>query len=158
MPDTLYHTHWSIPGIAFSDFLVQIVHFLDSNVNEIGVVQSRFDDITSSRARATMEELSTALGTALGKSTTALKQDGFCDIETATSRIEGLRFCGKHLVILDTDASQFSTYSETVSASLHGKTIVNAFRASFEQSKKEILGATSSSYGNVRRQPQIEAK
>lgn len=121
--EKLYFQHLLIPGMAYDEFLANIVAFLTENPTEIVVVQLRWDGVHDSCARPDDNELRTYLDNALGASNGSLEAGNLGDMNSST--IEQLRSAKKRLIMLQ-NVAQNSSYGDE-NSTLHPDPIVSTF-------------------------------
>jgi hypothetical protein len=126
VPDKLYFTHGPIPGMAYDQFLHDVVAFLISHPGEIVVVQLRWDGVPAECAKPSDQDLTNALNTALAAANGALATGSLDDMQHLSA--EDLRNQHKRLIMLKS-VNTYSTYTDAGNATLNGDSIV----AEFEQ-------------------------
>lgn len=126
IPDVPYFSHSAIPGMAYAQFLFDIVGFLVENPDEIVVVQNRWDGVPPDCARPNDEELGQILRQALDASHGTLDVGSREDMERAT--IAEIRNAKKRLIVFR-DSDSYSTYTDAGNATLNGDSIVAQFNA-----------------------------
>lgn len=119
LEDTWYFQHGAIPGMAYSQFLSEIVAFLAAHPDEIIVVHNRWDGVPADCPRPTDDDLNELLTTAL--SNTDITRGTTDDMTTRS--IASLRDSKTRLITLH-NASQHSNYDDAASATLDGDPIV----------------------------------
>lgn len=125
LPDVLYFQHGAIPGMAYKQFLNEIVQFLIEHPLEIVVVQIRYDGIPNECKRPTDQELNTEIDTALSQiAHGAITTGAMNDMQQLS--INQLRSAGKRLILLN-GTNQYSTYTDTGNATLNGDSIIAEF-------------------------------
>ena len=101
VPSRPYFQHACIPGLAFEDFLEQIVSFLDENPPEHVVIHVRWDNVVSQCRKPTPEELDAAFDVAVSQSSTGLQ---WGDSSCFSEKIATLRADGRRLIrVVETD-------------------------------------------------------
>jgi hypothetical protein len=123
LPDKLYFQHGPIPGMAYDQFLSQVVDFLLSHAAEIVVVQLRWDGVPAECARPSDQELAESLSTALQSSEGAIVAGSVDDLPLT---VDSLRSQGKRLIMLE-NVNSYSTYSDQANATLDGDSIIAEF-------------------------------
>lgn len=121
--DTCYYTHLNLPGLAFDEFLSEVVQFLDANENEIVVLHIRWDGVVSECARPSTAEINAFLTTACGKASSPLT---WTDRSGLSQSIAALRQTHARIILL-INAAQYSSYSDDANATLTPGPIVRAF-------------------------------
>ncbi|KAL1876363.1 hypothetical protein VTK73DRAFT_9542 [Phialemonium thermophilum] len=128
IPDVLYFQHGAIPGMAYQEFLDDVVDFLVAHPTEIAVVQLRWDGVSDACQHPTAQELDACLSTALARSKGQLSSVGTLDdLINRHATIGRLRQSGKRLVLLNSVANGFSTYTDEGNATLDGSGIIAEF-------------------------------
>lgn len=124
LPDTLYFQHACIPGMAFEEFLEEVVTFLEQHQGELVVTQLRYDGIMDGCAHPGDQELDDMINKAIeGKGLTRGTVD---DMQHMS--IDELRSSGRRLIIFN-PVSSFSTYTDQGNATLDGDSIIAEFEA-----------------------------
>jgi hypothetical protein len=126
IPDVLYFSHSAIPGMRYDEFLHDTVEFLIQNLEEIVVVQLRWDGVPGECARPTNEDLANYLNTALSASNGSIISGSLDDILHST--ISELRDQHKRLIVF-ANSDSFSTYTDPGNATLNGDSIVAEFNS-----------------------------
>jgi hypothetical protein len=75
----LFHQHTVIPGMAFDDFLTEVVTWLDANQGEIVVVSLGFSGFKDDDMKPTADVLTKAIDAAVANSKTGLKTGNVSD-------------------------------------------------------------------------------
>ena len=125
VPDVPYFSHSAIPGMAYIQFLHDVVKFLVDNDQEIVVVQNRWDGVPADCARPTDDDLANNLRTALERANGSLVAGGLDDMRNLT--IAQLRDQKKRLIIF-MPSDSYSTYTDEGNATLSGDSIVAQFQ------------------------------
>ncbi|KAI9861622.1 MAG: hypothetical protein M1813_005232 [Trichoglossum hirsutum] len=123
-PDTLYFQHACIPGLAYPDFLGEIVSFLDGNPTEIVVIHLRWDGVLKGCAHPSDDELNRVMANATSLSRTGIKAG---DRSCLTRPISDLRSSGERIIVVQMDAT-YSSYDDGAYATLVPDPIVNRLR------------------------------
>lgn len=126
VPNKPYFQHACIPGLAFDEFLQQIVTFLDENPSEHVVTHIRWDNIVSECKRPTMEELDAAYDAAC-----ATAQSGnLCwgKQECFSQSVASLRADGRRLIRV-IDLEKYDSWAAKPYATLHADTIISQFES-----------------------------
>lgn len=126
IPDVPYFSHSAIPGMAYIQFLNDIVKFLLDFEQEIVVVQNRWDGVPAECAHPSDEDLEHILNDALLRANGSIISGNLDDMRNLT--IADLRDQKKRLIVFR-DSDSYSTYTDEGYATLNGDTIV----AQFEQ-------------------------
>jgi len=122
IPDSMYFQHACIPGMAFEEFLEDVVTFLVEHQHEIVVTQLRYDGILAGCRRPTDQELDDVINKALeGK---CLVRGTVDDMHNMS--INELRSTGRRFIIFN-PVSSFSTYTDEANATTNGDTIIQQF-------------------------------
>jgi hypothetical protein len=121
-----YFQHACIPGLAFEDFLSQIVTFLDENPLEHVVVHIRWDNIVAACKKPTPEELDEAFNLAVSKATRAPIQWG--DASLFRESIASLRASG-HRIIRVIEAEKYDSWTAKAYATIHHDSIIAQFES-----------------------------
>ncbi|KUJ07193.1 PLC-like phosphodiesterase [Mollisia scopiformis] len=124
IPDVLYFSHSAIPGMAYQQFLNDVVAFLVGHPDEIVVVQLRWDGIPNECAHPTDQDLANYMSTALASSHGGLLQGSIDDMLQLT--ISQLRQQKKRLILFG-PVDSFSTYTDPGNATLNGDSIIAEF-------------------------------
>lgn len=124
-PDRVYFTHAFIPGMAYEQFLSELVAFLDSAPSEIVIVRLCWDGVVPDCERPTPAALTSFMTTALQASTTHLVPAG---PDSLHASIRALRSSGRRLIAL-TDAPKYDSYSDPAYATLASDPILANMRA-----------------------------
>lgn len=132
IPDVLYFSHSAIPGMAYNQFLYDVVTFLAAHPNEIVVTQLRWDGVPEDCARPSDKDLADYLNTALAISNGSIVAGSKDDMRNLT--IEQLREQKKRLILF-ANSDSFSTYTDAGNATLNGDSIVAEFNAITPQSQ-----------------------
>jgi len=132
IPDELYFSHSAIPGMAYAQFLHDVVGFLVAHPEEIVVVQLRWDGVPAECARPTDQELAEYLNTALGASNGGIVAGSEDDMRNLT--IDQLREQHKRLILF-VNSDSFSTYTDAGNATLNGDSILAEFEQISAQSQ-----------------------
>ena len=134
LPDKLYFQHGPIPGMAYDQFLMDLVLFLVKNPTEIAVVHVRWDGVPAECARPTDSELKSYLDAALAFSNGAVQTGNLNDLRNAT--IADLRAQKKRLLYI-VNESVLSTYDDTANATVDGRSMLAAFERTLTAEKQE---------------------
>lgn len=126
IPDVLYFSHSAIPGMAYAQFLHDIVAFLVAHPDEIVVFQLRWDGVPAECAHPSDQDLQNYINTALVTSNGALQAGSLNDMLHLT--IADLRDQHKRLIWF-TPTDSFSTYTDAGNATLNGNSIIAEFNA-----------------------------
>ncbi|CAI4215553.1 unnamed protein product [Parascedosporium putredinis] len=124
LPDKLYFQHGPIPGMAYDQFLNDLVAFLVKNPSEIAVVHVRWDGVPAECARPDDAELQNYLNAALTLSNGAVKSGNMNDLRNAT--IQELRSQKKRLLYV-VNEGVLSTYDDIANATVDGRSMISAF-------------------------------
>lgn len=125
VPNRAYFQHACIPGLAFEEFLDQVVSFLDDNPAEHVVVHVRWDNIVSRCRKPTLEELDAAFDIAISQCATGLKWgDGSCFGE----KIATLRADGRRLIRV-VEADKYDSWTAKAYATVHPGSIIAQFES-----------------------------
>ncbi len=127
LPDRLYFQHSAIPGMAYEEFLHDVVAFLLAHPSEIVVTQLRWDGVPAECARPSAQEMAQYLSAALAPANGALVAGNLDDLRG--SSIAQLRHDRKRLIML-VNADSLSTYTDLGNATLNGDSIVTEFGTS----------------------------
>jgi hypothetical protein len=84
IPDKLYFSHSAIPGMAYDQFLSDVVAFLIAHPDEIVVVQLRWDGVPAECARPSDQDLQNYLNTALSASNGSVTAGSLADMTSLT--------------------------------------------------------------------------
>jgi hypothetical protein len=125
LPDKLYFQHGPIPGMAYDQFLVDLVLFLAAHPTEIAVLHVRWDGVPAECARPSDVELQSYLDAALVMSTGAVKAGNLDDLKNST--IRELREQKKRLLYIISAGDVLSTYDDNANATTDGQSILSAF-------------------------------
>ena len=125
VPNRPYFQHACIPGIAFEEFLQEVVHFLDKNPGEHVVVHIRWDNIVSQCRKPTPEELDEAFNIATGVSKTGVQ---WGDARCFKEKIVDLRASGKRLIRV-IEADKYDSWTAKAYATLKPEPIIAQFEA-----------------------------
>ena len=125
LPDKLYFQHGPIPGMAYDQFLSDLVLFLAAHPTEIAVVHVRWDGVPAECARPSDSELKSYLEAALKMSNGSVKAGSIDDLKNRT--IKELRDSGKRLLFVQNDGGVLSTYDDNANATTNGQSILQAF-------------------------------
>lgn len=125
VPNRPYFQHACIPGLAFEEFLQQIVQFLDENTGEHVVVHVRWDNIVSQCKKPTPEELDEAFNIATSVSKTGLQ---WGDAQCFKEKIADLRASGKRLIRV-VEADKYDSWTAKSYATLHPDSIITQFES-----------------------------
>ncbi|KAI4125412.1 MAG: hypothetical protein LQ347_005388, partial [Umbilicaria vellea] len=124
-PDRVYFTHAFIPGIAYEQFLSEIVSFLDQHPSEIVIVRLCWDGVVAECERPTDAALAAFMTAALAPSSTHLVRAG---PESLHDPMASLRASGKRLLCL-TNAPTYDSYSDSAYATLAAAPILANMQA-----------------------------
>jgi hypothetical protein len=127
LPDRLYFQHSAIPGMAYDQFLHDVVQFLMAHPMEIVVVQLRWDGVPGECARPSDQELKDYLDTALGLSDGGIIAGGLDHLRQST--IGQLRRDRMRLIVM-VSVDSLSTYTDAGNATMNGDSIVAEFGTS----------------------------
>ena len=123
LEDTWYFQHGAIPGMAYRQFLADIVQFLQDHRDEVVVVQNRWDGVPGECPRPNDDELRDMLNDALRDKDI---QSGNEDDMTNKS-IRDLRNENRRLIVLQ-NVGQASNYDDAANATLTGDPMVDKLR------------------------------
>ncbi|KAH0562958.1 hypothetical protein GP486_002481 [Trichoglossum hirsutum] len=123
-PNTLYFQHACIPGLAYVDFLREIVSFLDTYPTEIVVIHLRWDGVLPGCAKPSADELSRTITSVTSGSRTGVKAG---DRTCLNRQISDLRSSGQRIIIVQMDAT-YSSYDDAAYATLIPDPIVSRLR------------------------------
>lgn len=127
LPDKLYFQHSAIPGMAYDNFLTEVVRFLVDHPTEIIVVQLRWDGVPEECEKPDDKQQNEYLQAALrqfeGHEHHVLAGD-LADLHNMT--IGDMRRNRKRLIML-VSVDSVSTYTDAGNATLNGDSIVNGF-------------------------------
>lgn len=115
LPDKYYFQHAYIPGIAFDDFLDEVVTFLDTYNAEIVVVHVRYDNVIAQCKRPTNEELTKMFTEACGKAQHWPLKWG--DRTYFLKSIDDLRQSGTRLIVV-IEAEKYDSWTMEAYATL----------------------------------------
>ncbi|KAE9368117.1 PLC-like phosphodiesterase [Stipitochalara longipes BDJ] len=132
IPDELYFSHSAIPGMAYAQFLHDVVDFLVAHPAEIIVTQLRWDGVPAECAHPSDQELADYLNTALATSNGSVVAGSEDDMRNLT--IDQLREQRKRLILF-ANSDSFSTYTDPGNATLNGDSIVAEFEQISPQSQ-----------------------
>lgn len=132
IPDVLYFSHSAIPGMAYAEFLHDLVVFLVAHPDEIVVVQLRWDGVPAECAQPSDQDLADYLNTALAASNGSLAVGSEDDMRNLS--IDQLREQHRRLILF-VNSDSFSTYTDPGNATLSGDSIVAEFEAISPQSQ-----------------------
>lgn len=124
IPDVLYFSHSAIPGMAYAQFLQDLVAFLTQHPEEIVVVQLRWDGVPGECAHPSNEDLTKYMNDALASSNGSVVATGIDDMLRLA--IQELRDQHKRLILFQ-QIDSFSTYTDPGNATLNGDSIVAEF-------------------------------
>ena len=125
VPHRPYFQHACIPGLAFEEFLEQIVRFLDANPGEHVVTHIRWDNIVSECKRPTVEELDAAYNEAVSCSRSGIK---WGDATYFTEPIANLR-ASNHRLLRIIDAEKYDSWTAEAYRTLHPEPIISRFES-----------------------------
>jgi hypothetical protein len=125
VPSRHYFQHACIPGLAFEEFLEQVVGFLDENPAEHIVVQVRWDNIVAQCRKPTPEELDAAFDIAVSQSTTGLR---WGDRSCLSEKIATLRADRKRLIKV-VEADKYDSWTAKAYATVHPGPIIAQFES-----------------------------
>lgn len=134
LPDKLYFQHGPIPGMAYDQFLADLVHFLVEHPTEIAVVHVRFDGVPPECKRPDKEELKAHIDAAIALSGGNLEAGNLNDIKKST--IAELRAKKKRLLYV-AHVPVLSTYGDAENATVDGKSILASFEDTLTAKKQE---------------------
>ena len=134
LPDKLYFQHGPIPGMAYDQFLNDLVDFLVKNPTEIAVVHLRWDGVPPECKHPDDEELKTLLDAALTRSKGSLQAGNLKDLKEAS--IADLRKQKKRLLVFK-NAGVLSTYDDVANATVDGKSMLTAFEEKLNAKSQE---------------------
>ncbi len=126
IPDVLYFSHSAIPGMAYAQFLHDVVAFLVAHPDEIVVVQLRWDGVPSQCAHPSDQDMLDYVNTALKESNGKVAAGSLDDMLNLS--ISDLRDQHKRLIWF-TNADSFSTYTDAGNATLTGDSIIAEFNS-----------------------------
>jgi hypothetical protein len=132
IPDVLYFSHSAIPGMAYEQFLHDVVAFLVANPGEIIVVQLRWDGVPADCAHPSDQDLATYMSAALAASNGSIIQGSVNDMRNLS--IQQLRDQKKRLLLFG-PVDSFSTYTDAGNATLNGDSIIDEFNRITPQSE-----------------------
>jgi len=132
IPDELYFSHSAIPGMAYAQFLHDVVNFLVAHPAEIVVTQLRWDGVPADCARPSDVDLTNYLNRALADSHGSVVAGNEDDMRNLT--IDQLREQRKRLILF-ANSDSFSTYTDPGNATLNGDSIVVEFEQISPQSQ-----------------------
>lgn len=126
--DGLYHQHNFIPGMAFTDFLNELVTWLDANPTEIVVVSLGFAGFYNDGMKPTANTLTSDINTAVANSTTGLTTGDVSDADTSYNDLISAK---KRLLFFNNgvgvnDAKKYDSYSDGSYTTLDPNSIVGA--------------------------------
>lgn len=124
IPDILYFSHSAIPGMAYDQFIHDVVAFLLENPDEIVVVQLRWDGVSADCAHPSDQDLADCVNKALVVSNGGLFQGSIEDMLHST--ISQLRQQHKRLILFGS-VDSLSTYTDSGNATLNGDSIIAEF-------------------------------
>ncbi|KAH8887174.1 PLC-like phosphodiesterase [Thozetella sp. PMI_491] len=124
LPDRLYFQHSAIPGMAYEQFLHDVVQFLLAHPTEIVAVQLRWDGVPNECARPSDQELEEYLNAALSQAHGDIAAGNYDDLRN--QNIGQLRRDRKRLIMM-VNVDSLSTYTDEGNATLNGDSIVSAF-------------------------------
>ena len=124
LPDKLYFQHSAIPGMAYDQFLHDVVQFLVAHPTEIVAVQLRWDGVPNECARPSDQELSDYLNAGLALGNGQVVAGNLDDLRNST--IGQLRRDRKRLIVME-NVGSLSTYTDAGNATLNGDSIVAEF-------------------------------
>lgn len=122
--DVLYFSHSAIPGMAYDQFLHDVVAFLLANPDEIVVVQLRWDGVPVECAHPSDQDLAQYMNKALAASNGGLLQGSTDDMLNST--ISQLRQQHRRLILFGS-VDSLSTYTDAGNATLNGDSIIAEF-------------------------------
>jgi hypothetical protein len=131
LPDKLYFQHGPIPGMAYDDFLADVVHFLLTHRDEVVVVHVRWDGVPAECRRPDAGELRRCLDAALAPAAGKLRAGSLDDLRSAS--IKQLRDQNKRLLHVVDVPDVLSTYDDAANATLDGASILAAFDATLHK-------------------------
>jgi hypothetical protein len=121
-----YFQHACIPGLAFDEFLGDLVTFLDDNHAEHVVVHIRWDNIVANCRKPTLEELDIAFNDAVSKaSKTEIKWGGS---ECFKEKIATLRADGRRLIRV-IEADKYDSWTAEAYATIVADPIIKQFES-----------------------------
>ncbi|KAH8764019.1 PLC-like phosphodiesterase [Hyaloscypha finlandica] len=132
IPDELYFSHSAIPGMAYAQFLHDVVAFLVAHPAEIVVTQLRWDGVPADCARPSDVDLANYLNRALADSHGSVVAGNEDDMRNLT--IDQLREQRKRLILF-ANSDSFSTYTDPGNATLNGDSIIAEFEKISPQSQ-----------------------
>ncbi|KAJ5833031.1 hypothetical protein N7474_001342 [Penicillium riverlandense] len=126
LPDKFYFQHACIPGLAFDEFLDQLVAFLDEFQTEIVTIHIRWDNIVKECQLPTEQEVQNLLTTACNKATRqGLAWGGS---ECFQRPIDELRNSGTRLICV-VHADKYDSWTAEAYATLVAKPIIDRFES-----------------------------
>jgi hypothetical protein len=132
IPDVCYFSHSAIPGMAYEQFLHDVVSFLVAHPTEIVVVQNRWDGVPAECAHPNDQDLHNFMNSAIGGTNNALAVGSLDDMRQLT--ITQLRDQHKRLILFN-NSDSFSTYTDEGNATLTGDSIVDQLNNISEKSQ-----------------------
>lgn len=129
LPDKLYFQHSAIPGMAYDEFLTEVVRFLVDHPTEIIVVQLRWDGVPEECEHPSDQQQNEYLQAALHQFEEHqhhVVAGNLVDLHNMT--IGGLRRNRKRLIML-VSVDSVTTYTDAGNATLNGDSIVKGFSA-----------------------------
>ncbi|EPE29526.1 PLC-like phosphodiesterase [Glarea lozoyensis ATCC 20868] len=124
IPNDLYFQHSAIPGMAYAQFLREVVDFLIQHPEEIVVVQLRWDGVPAECARPNDEDMLNHLNAALAASNGSIQHGSLDDMLNKTTT--QLRSESKRLILF-VNSDSFSTYTDEGNATINGDSLIAEF-------------------------------
>ncbi|KAJ9254553.1 hypothetical protein DTO195F2_6538 [Paecilomyces variotii] len=124
LPDKFYFQHACIPGLAFDEFLDQLVTFLDEHPTEIAVIHIRSDNLLKECQKPTEDEIAAALTNACAQARNERLTWG--DSECFRQPIDILRHDGRRLICV-IEAEKYDSWTAEAYATLHADPILKRF-------------------------------
>jgi hypothetical protein len=121
-----YFQHACIPGLAFDEFLSEVVTFLDNNPAEHVVVHIRWDNIVASCRKPTSEELDTAFNEAVAQASNTKLRWGESDC--FKEQIATLRSDGRRLIRI-VEADKYDSWTAQAYATVNADPIIKQFES-----------------------------
>jgi hypothetical protein len=136
LPDKLYFQHGPIPGMAYDQFLSELVLFLTEHTAEVAVVHVRWDGVPAECRRPDDAELRSYLDAALALSRGTVRAGGVDDLRGGRT-LQELRDEGRRLVYVQDDGGVLSTYDDDANATTAGDKILRAFERVLTRENQE---------------------
>lgn len=129
LPDRLYFQHSAIPGMAYDDFLTEVIRFLVDNPTEIIVVQLRWDGVPEECEKPDVKQQNEYLQAALRQFEGHQQHVVAGNLDDLLNMTIGdMRRNRKRLIML-VNVDSVSTYTDEGNATLNGDSIINEFGA-----------------------------